>query len=162
MAPTEVDASHFSDDTVEFIRLLARHRVRYVIVGGEAVIFYGYARLTGDVDLFYDIQRDNVDSFHDMLLEFWTGSIPGDLTRADLSLPGQIIQFGRPPNRIDLLNRISGITFEDVWPSRTEVVMRKGNEAIPVHFIGLDELIKNKRSTARAKDEDDLSFLESL
>ena len=45
-------ASHFSLDTQEFIKLLAYHKVKYVIVGGEAVIYYGHARLTGDVGFF--------------------------------------------------------------------------------------------------------------
>ena len=42
MAPVEVDAAHFSSDTQTFVGLLSRHRVRYLIVGGEAVIFHGY------------------------------------------------------------------------------------------------------------------------
>jgi hypothetical protein len=48
-----IEAASFSADTVEFIRLLAKHSVRYIIVGGQSVIFHGYARFTGDVDFFY-------------------------------------------------------------------------------------------------------------
>lgn len=47
-------AAHFSKDIQDFIRLLNQHHVRYLIVGGEAVIYYGYARLTGDVDFFFE------------------------------------------------------------------------------------------------------------
>jgi len=43
-------ASHFSRDIQEFVKLLSEHQVKYVIVGGEAVIYYGHARLTGDND----------------------------------------------------------------------------------------------------------------
>jgi hypothetical protein len=43
-----IDAHHFSPDTRAFIELLHRHAVRYLIVGGEAVIFHGRVRLTGD------------------------------------------------------------------------------------------------------------------
>ncbi|HEX9692970.1 MAG TPA: hypothetical protein VGA22_12815 [Gemmatimonadales bacterium] len=42
MAPVRVDASHFSPDTQAFIALLDQHEVRYLIVGGEAVIFHGH------------------------------------------------------------------------------------------------------------------------
>lgn len=45
-------ASHFSPDIIEFISLLEKYSVEYLIVGGEAVIYYGYARLTGGVDFF--------------------------------------------------------------------------------------------------------------
>jgi hypothetical protein len=48
MPPQSIEAAHFSPDIREFIRLLDHHGARYVIVGGEAVIHYGYARLTGD------------------------------------------------------------------------------------------------------------------
>ena len=52
-------AEQFTSDVREFLRLLAVHRVRYLIVGGVAVIYYGYGRLTGDVDFLYDCSQDN-------------------------------------------------------------------------------------------------------
>jgi len=58
MSPAEVDAVSFSPDILEFIRLLHAHQVRYVVVGGEAVIYHGHARLTGDIDFFYDSSPD--------------------------------------------------------------------------------------------------------
>ncbi len=47
-------ATCFSDDVQEFLRILAVHKVKYLIVGGEAVIYHGYARLTGDVDFVFE------------------------------------------------------------------------------------------------------------
>ncbi len=58
MPQESIESAHFSPDIREFIRLRYQHRVRYVVVGGEAVIFYGYARFTGDVDFFYDRADD--------------------------------------------------------------------------------------------------------
>ncbi|MBA7492355.1 hypothetical protein ES702_02905 [subsurface metagenome] len=63
-------SSHFSIDIREFIRLLSIHKVRYVIVGGEAVIYYGYARLTGDVDFFYEAISENVKKLYSALDDF--------------------------------------------------------------------------------------------
>ena len=54
-------AYHFSEDTQEFLRFLAKYGVKYVIVGGEAVIYYGYARLTGAVDFFYEDSKQNAE-----------------------------------------------------------------------------------------------------
>ena len=58
MRPSSMNAAHFSTDICEFIGLLHQHDVRYVIVGGEAVIFHGHARLTGDIDFFYEASTD--------------------------------------------------------------------------------------------------------
>jgi len=44
---------YFSSDVIDFLQELARQKVKYLIVGGEAVNYYGHARLTGDVDIFY-------------------------------------------------------------------------------------------------------------
>jgi len=56
---SQIDATAFSGDILEFIRLLKQYKVRYLIVGGEAVIFHGYPRLTGDVDFFYERTEPN-------------------------------------------------------------------------------------------------------
>ena len=50
--------SYFSKDVQEFLKLLAAHKVKYLIVGGEAVIYHGYARLTGDVDFFCPLDSE--------------------------------------------------------------------------------------------------------
>jgi len=51
---------NFSKNIKEFLFLLHNHKVKYLIVGGEAVIYYGHARLTGDIDIFYDSSKRNI------------------------------------------------------------------------------------------------------
>lgn len=70
-------SSHFSPDIQEFIGLLSINKVKYVIVGGEAVIYYGYARLTGDVDFFYEASLENTERLYIALDSFWGSAIPG-------------------------------------------------------------------------------------
>jgi len=65
-----MNAEHFSDDTKAFLHVLYKYEVKYVIVGGEAVIYYGYPRLTGDIDFFYSSERDNIRALYNALLEF--------------------------------------------------------------------------------------------
>ena len=154
-------ASHFSKDIQEFLSLLEKHGVKYVIVGGEAVIYYGYARLTGDVDFLYDTSGENAGRLFRALSEFWDGSIPGLEKMEELVEPGVILQFGVPPNRMDLLNRIDGVTFEEVWLNRTTCHLETDDQKISVFFIGLDELIKNKEAMGRHKDMEDLKYLRS-
>jgi len=120
--------------------LLHKHRVRYLIVGGEAVIYYGYARLTGDVD-------------------FWGGSIPEIADWGELMEEGVIIQFGRPPHRLDLVNRIDGVSFQAAWPARHIACLKSQGARIPVLYMGLPDLIRNKQAAGRPKDLQDLQYL---
>ncbi len=159
-AENEIEASHFSPDTVEFLRLLYAYRVRYLLIGGEAVIFHGHARLTGDIDFFYDNTDQNADLLYKALFEFWGGSVPGIQSAGELRENGLILQFGRPPNRIDLMNLISGVTFDEAWQGRKEaVVVCQGRDDIPVFYIGRQHLLKNKEATSRPKDRDDIPYL---
>src|SRR5205823_4432828 len=112
-----------------------------------------------DVDFFYDCAVENVERLYEALLEFWEGDIPGIESRGELSEPGVVVQFGRPPNRIDLHSRIDGVTFEEAWQSRVSVRIECGSESVEIDFIGLEPLRKNKQASARAKDLDDLEHL---
>lgn len=96
---------------------------------------------------------------HAALDEFWGGAIPAVTRREELREPGLILQFGRPPNRIDLRNEVSGIRFDEAWKSRLEVQLETERGAIPIYYIGLDDLIANKEAAGRPKDQDDLEFL---
>ncbi len=154
-------ASHFSPDIQEFLFLLSAHKVRYVIVGGEAVIYYGFVRLTGDVDFFFEPTANNVQQLYRALDEFWRGSIPGIQSPHELMSSGAIIQFGVPPNRIDLVSSITGVSFEKAWKSRTREKIKIKKRLCSVFFIGLDQLIKNKEAIHRPKDFDDLRYLKA-
>lgn len=160
MAPQKIiDPLVFTPDVVEFIRCLSSHDVRFMIVGGEAVIFYGHVRFTGDVDFFYGLEDPNIERLFDALREFWNDEIPTLTDRDVLRSPGKIFQFGLPPNRIDLMNSIDGITFEEAWPRRNRVMLNTQPDMFHFSFIGLEDLILNKRASARHKDLDDLPFL---
>jgi len=56
----EIKKDNFSTDVLELLTLLYKHKVEYLIVGGQAVIFYGHVRLTGDIDIFYKQNPKNV------------------------------------------------------------------------------------------------------
>jgi hypothetical protein len=160
--PATLVPDSFSEDVRDFLYTLHGHAVRFMIVGGEAVIFYGHVRLTGDIDVFFDRSADNADRLLAALDDFWHGVIPGIRCAEELRKPGVVFQFGLPPNRIDLLNEIDGVAFEDAWPRRTEVEIAQGAERISFSYLGLEDLIANKRAAGRPKDLDDLRFLEAV
>jgi len=155
----ELNPSSFSQDTLEFLRLLDEHGVRYVVVGGQAVIYYGYPRLTGDLDLFFDGGSENASRLHQALLEFWGGDIPSVDSAEELGRDGLILQFGRPPNRIDLMNRVDGLEFNEAWDTRLELEVPLKGKEIKVHYVSLGKLIQNKEAAGRPRDQEDLTYL---
>lgn len=159
MSARILDGSGFSRDIVIFLRLLAERRVRYLLVGGEAVIYHGYPRLTGDVDFFYENSPLNVRRIFEVLLEFWNGRVPGVASAQELREEGIILQFGRPPHRIDLMNRIDGVAFGDAWPARIRVRLKTKIGLVPALYIDLHSLLANKEAAGRPKDLDDALFL---
>jgi len=159
MAQARLREGTFSRDISEFLYLLGKHDVRYLIVGGEAVIYYGYARLTGDIDVFYERREPNARKLFAALEEFWNGKVPGLEKQEELLEEGVIIQFGRPPHRIDLINHIDGVDFSEAWPGRTEVILETQRGIVTIFYIGIGDLIRNKEALKRPKDLDDLRFL---
>ena len=104
-----------SKDWREFIELLNANKVEYLVVGAFAVAFHGYPRYTADLNLFVRRSPENSEQLVNVLLRFGFGS---NVSASDFQSPDAIIQLGNPPNRIDLLTRISGVTFDEAWPAR--------------------------------------------
>ena len=155
----EIKAASFSPDVLDFFRALEKHHVECMVAGGEAVIFHGYPRFTGDIDFFYGTSASNLQNLFGALLDFWDGNIPGIQSAAELGEEGMVLQFGRPPHRIDLLNRIDGVPFEMAWPNRVEVEIVGSGIPIRTAYLGKNELLQNKRASARPKDLDDVEHL---
>lgn len=136
----------------EFLKLLISAGVDFTLIGGYAVAFHGFVRYTGDIDLFYRLNQENVEKLKTALMAF--GFSRSELTDS-LFEPGQIIRIGVPPVRIELLNEISGVTQDEAWSHRVPGTYEK----LKVSFISLDDLIRNKRAAGRAKDLRDLEEL---
>lgn len=140
-------------DFEELLRLLEEHRVEYMVVGGYAVAFHGYPRFTKDIDVFFQSDDENVRLLRQALMAF--GFREDDLPREAFTTPGNVLTFGVVPTRIDLINSIDGVTYEE---ARRNVVRGAYGE-VEVTFIGFEDLIKNKKSTPRAKDKGDVEEL---
>jgi hypothetical protein len=152
--PTPKPTPTPSQDIVEFIGLCLSRKVEFVIVGGWALSAHGAPRFTEDIDFLLRISPENADKMEEVLAEF--GFAQSDIRREDFLQPGQVIQFGRKPNRIDLLLSIDGVTWEEAWESRTQV--RLGPHVC--WAIGVDALIRNKRASGRPQDIADVFRLE--
>jgi len=140
----------------EFIHLLNKHNVKYVMVGGWAVIFEGYSRTTGDIDFLIEISEENAEKILKVLEDFWGSSI--GFAKEDFMKEDEVIMMGRAPFRIDILTSISGITFNEVYKSSK--IYYDGN--LEIRCIGIEGLIKNKKASGRLKDLADAEKLEKI
>ena len=96
-------------DWIDLLSLFDRHGVRYLIVGGWAVMFYTQPRATKDLDLYVDSEQSNAEKAYRALLEF--GAPLSDFTVEDLAHPGTVYQIGQPPFRVDIMNSLSDVDF---------------------------------------------------
>jgi len=143
-------------DLREFTALLNSQGVEFIVVGGYCVAFHGVPRFTGDIDFFIRVSPGNAERLERVIQEF--GFASTCLTRHDFLRPGQIIQLGLPPNRIDLLTAIDGVSFQDAWASRVGANL----EGTPVFMLSKDLLITNKQAANRPQDRADLERLKQL
>lgn len=140
-------------DFCELLESFNAHRVSAIIVGAYALGFHGAPRMTGDLDLLVQRSAENAKRVMDALAAFGFGDV--GLSATDFQQPDVVIQLGVPPVRVDLLTGISGVTWEEAWVGR--VAGEFGG--VPVAFLGLAELRRNKRTVGRHKDLADLEAL---
>jgi len=139
-------------DFADLFAALNRHQVRAVIVGAYAFAFYVKPRYTKDIDLLVDTSPENVRRLLDAIGDFGFGSLR--LGVGDFE-PGQVVQLGTEPRRIDFITRIDGVTFEDAWASR----VAGKYSGIDVFYIGREALVRNKTASGRPQDLADLAAL---
>jgi hypothetical protein len=145
-----------SKDFEELFACLGARNVKFLVVGGYAFAFHARPRYTKDLDILIEPTPGNARRLLDALSDFGFGSL--DLQEDDFTQPGRIVQLGHPPNRIDLLTAIKGINFEAAWERRAEGHF--GTER--VFYLGLEELILNKKAVGRPQDRADVNVLESF
>ena len=143
----------FSQDFREFIELLVKNKAEYLVVGGYAVGIHGHPRYTGDLDIWLNATPLNAERILQSVNEFGFSSFK--LTQEDFTKPGNVIQLGYPPLRIDLLTEIDGVSFEECFRNRKEVSI----DNLTVNFIGYEDLLKNKKESGRPRDIDDIDHL---
>jgi predicted nucleotidyltransferase len=143
-------------DFQEFIELLNKHDVAYMIVGAHALAFHGKPRHTGDLDIWINPTDENAEKMMLVINDFGFGAI--GLKKNDFLRENYVTQLGYPPLRIYILNSISGVTFDEAFGNRLFIEV----DDLTVSYIGLNDLIKNKSDTARKQDIADLENLYKL
>ena len=135
-----------SPDFKELLSLLEKYKVRYLVVGGYAVMKYTEPRFTKDLDLWISTDEGNSKAVYAALKEF--GAPLKDLAPADFSEEGYFYQMGNPPFRLDVMMSILVVSFESAWANREETQV----EGMAVLFISKADLIKAKEASGREQD----------
>ncbi len=143
-------------DFLEFIKLLDRHAVDYLVVGGYAVAVHGFPRYTGDIDFFVALDQNNAERLIRVFGDFGFGDI--GLQRDDFLQPDFVIEIGREPRKIQVLTGIDGVEFKECLERRIEIPIN----GISVKFIGKQDLIRNKLASGRPKDRIDAEELNKV
>jgi predicted nucleotidyltransferase len=141
-------------DLYEFVALLVERQVEFVIVGAFALAFHGHPRYTGDIDFLVRNSKTNATKLEAVIAEF--GFASTGLTANDFYDPDVVIQLGQPPNRIDLLTKVDGVEFDQIWENRVTGFLA----GLPVSYISLSDFLQNKHASGRPKDVADVAALE--
>jgi hypothetical protein len=140
-------------DFRDLLRLFNQHQVRYLVVGGYAVMKYTEPFYTKDMDIWVEPVAENAKRAYAALVAF--GAPMADLAVDDLTQPHIVFQFGMAPARVDVMTTIDAVTFLEAWNNRVEAHL----SGIPISVISLQDLIRNKEAASRDSDRLDLKRL---
>jgi hypothetical protein len=135
-----------NSDFTDLLRLFNANNVKYLVVGGYALIQYAEPRFTKDLDLWISTDIGNASAVYKALKSF--GAPLVGLSEADFAEDGYFYQMGVPPIRIDILMGIPGGNFESAWHNRNDVDF----DGLIVPFISKPDLIATKKASGRPQD----------
>lgn len=135
-----------SSDYKDLLRDLNAAGVRYLIVGGYAVMIYTEPQFTKDLDLWIEPSEENAQVLFGALVRF--GAPLVGIRAADFTEPETFYQIGVDPVRVDILTSIPGIDFTAAWERRLTVDFG----GVPAYVISKEDLLRSKRSTGRKRD----------
>lgn len=142
-------------DQRDIIAAFNAHGVKYLVIGGHAVGVHVEPRGTKDLDVFIRADEENSKAVFAALADY--GAPLGGMTPADFNdKPTTVFQMGIEPGRIDILQGIAGVTFDDAWDSRVEKLL---DGDTPAHVISREHLIQNKLAVGRHQDLADVEKL---
>ncbi|MFH1352141.1 MAG: hypothetical protein ABIH68_01045 [bacterium] len=144
-----------SSDYEDLFKTFNKHKVKYLVIGAYAVIYYTEPRYTKDIDVWVKPDRSNSERVYEALKEFGAPLSGMDINKDFFTKKNMVYQIGVAPVRVDVLMGIEGVDFDKSWKNREKV--KYGRTMI--NFIGMADLIKNKRKAKRKIDEVDIEML---
>jgi hypothetical protein len=143
-----------TQDMIDFILFLKKYKIKFVLVGGFAVSYYGYVRTTQDIDILVFPSIANAKKMVKVLKDFGFGNI--GFSQAVFEKEGTAIHLGAEPNRIDILTSLKGVSNDSIFLHKKLIRFKN----ILLNVISYKDLIKCKRNSTRLKDLADAEMLE--
>jgi len=125
------------------------------LVGAYALAFRGHPRHTGDLDIWIGISEESATRMLQVLKDFGLPSL--GFEEEDFLKEGSVTQIGYPPLRIDILNTVVGVSFEEAYESKELVDL----DGLQVAYIGLRDFISSKEAVGRARDLSDIKEIQA-
>lgn len=143
----------------EVLKVFNSCEVDYLIAGGYAVIFHGYGRTTGDIDIWVNPNPYNkekiMQAFHQLN---WSNELIYYIRNTDFSKPFAV-KIGDEPLQVDIFNAITGVNYDE---AKKRSIIYKFSGELVVRFIHLDDLVTNKMLTGRLRDKADVEELQRI
>ncbi len=155
----------------DIFKELFERKVEYLLVGGMAVNFHGYMRMTADIDLMLNMDKDNLRRFMDMMNELaFVPSVPVNLS--DI-LDENICEnwYNKKNMKVLSLQSLKGREIIDIFIKNpidfdmaynNKVVLQPSENLAPIYMVSMDDLIRMKQISARPQDMDDISVLKEI
>lgn len=148
----------FQEDFRDFIKALNDSSVRYIMVGGMAVILHGHPRVTGDMDIWVGRSEENYKKLANAFYQFQMPLFDMTLEKFLNVKENDVFSFGRNPVGIDIMTEVKGLIFEEAYDSSALIY----DGGLPIRIIDLNDLIKAKKAAGRLKDLDDINQLQKI
>jgi hypothetical protein len=135
-----------NQDFKDLLQVFKKESVRYLIIGGYAVIKHAEPRYTKDLDIWVSADIENAEKLYSALTKF--GAPVGNMTPKDFTQPGYFFTMGIAPSRVDIFFDLPALKFDECWDRRVKAKLSETE----IYFIAKDDLIKNKEVVGRLQD----------
>ncbi|MCL4557898.1 MAG: nucleotidyltransferase [Deltaproteobacteria bacterium] len=142
----------FEDDYRDFIELLNKHGVEYLIIGAYAVMYHTrVARGTKDIDLWIRHSKENSKKCALAIKDFAGIDVKPD----ELIGEKEIYFIGVEPHRIDIFNRQGRFSFDEMYKRKVVADFRD----VKACFVSQEDLLVLKNYFYRKDDLKDIRRL---
>lgn len=145
----------FQEDFRDFLKALNDQDVKYIMVGGLAVILLGHARVTGDMDIWVERTEGNYKKLAKAFFQFGMPVFDMTLKKFMDVKENDVFSFGRNPTAIDIMTSVKGLNFLESYELSTIF----DDEGLLIRIIHINQLIESKKAAGRLKDLDDIKQL---
>ncbi len=148
----------FQEDFRDFLKALNDNDVKYIMVGGLAVVLHGHARVTGDMDIWVECSAINYNKLTRAFQQFHMPVFDMTLEKFLDVKENDVFSFGRNPVGIDIMTAVKGLNFDESYNLSSIF----DDDGLPIRLIHINQLIEAKKAAGRLKDLDDIQQLKKI